>query len=176
MKKPSIAFMKTANSFHFYTRLSPEEVLRRLGLSAHSNQPGSFYGEVKHNIFTLHCRLGAEDNHPLVSGYVRQEGEGARVHARVSVSYTQEFNAKFAGALLLLLVVAMVLMNWDMVFVPRDGQALFLSLWELVLLISTLLMVAVPVGLGWRHIRRFRTREMLQAMASLKTLLEADEV
>lgn len=167
--------MKTADSFHFFTRLPPDEVLRRLRLSAHSEQPGSFYGEVKHNLFTLHCRLGAADNHPLVSGYVRREGEGSRVHARVSVSYTQEFQAKFAGALLLLLVVALIMLNWNKVAVPRDGQALFLSLWEFVLLILTLLIVAVPVWMAWRHIRHFRKREMLQSMASLKALLEAEE-
>lgn len=175
MDKPSIACMGTAGSFHFFTRLPPDEVLRRLNLSAHSKQPGSFYGEVKHNLFTLHCRLGVADNHPLVSGYVRREGGGSRVHARVSVSYTQEFHAKFAGALLLLLVVALILLNRDEVFVPRDGQAFFLLLWEVVLLLLTLLIVAVPVWMAWRQIRHFRKREMLQAMESLKALLEAEE-
>lgn len=149
--------------------------MRRLELSAQSNQPGSFYGELKHNIFTLNCRIGANDQHPLVSGYVLRESEGSRVHAVVKVSYTQEFYAKFAGVLLLLLMAALILLNWGEVAVPSDGQAFFLWLMEVVLVLMALLMVAVPVGLAWRHIKYFRTREMPQATALLKMLLEAEE-
>lgn len=166
--------MSPAENLHFFTHLPPDEVLRRLELSAQSNQPGSFYGEVKHNIFILHCRIGANDQHPLVSGHVLQEGEGSRVHAMIKVSYTQEFYAKFAGALLLLLVVALILLNVGEVSAPRDGQAFFLSLMEVMLMVMALLIVAVPVAMGWRHIKRFRKHGMVQAAASLKMLLEAE--
>ncbi len=167
--------MSPTENFHFFTRLPPDEVMQRLEQSAQSNQPGSFYGELKHHIFILHCRIGGDDQHPLVSGHVLPEGEGARVHAMVKVSYTQEYYAKFAGVLLLLLVAALILLNWGEVSVPRDGQAFFLSLMEVVLMLMALLMVAVPVGLSWRHLKHFRKHEMVQAAASLKMLLDVEE-
>lgn len=122
-----------------------------------------------------HRAVPPDCQHPLASGYVLQEGEGSRIHAMVKVSYTQEFYAKFAGALLLLLVVALILLNGGEVSAPEDGQAFFLLLMEVVLIAMALLIVAVPVAMAWRHIKYFRTREMPQATASLKMLLEAEE-
>lgn len=167
--------MPPSETFHFFTHLPPDEVLRRLELSAQNNQPGTFYGEVKHNIFILHCRIGANDQHPLVSGHVLPEGEGSRVHVMIKVSYTQEFYAKFAGALLILLVVALVLLNVGEVSAPEDRQAFFLTLMEVMLMVMALLIVAVPVAMAWRHLRNFRKHEMVQAAASLKIILEAED-